>query len=522
MDNYVIYLRKSRADMDAELRGEGETLARHEKMLLELAQKMNLSVGNIYKEIVSGETIAARPMVQRLLQEVEQGMWKGVLVMEVERLARGSTIDQGIIAQAFSFSGTKIITPIKTYDPNNEFDEEYFEFGLFMSRREYKTINRRIQRGRLASIHEGKYISSVPPYGYDRIKLENDKGYSLKPNKEQAEVVKLIYSLYTEGLLQSDGTYKLLGTYAIARYLDSLGVKSQKGNLWSPASIKDILKNPVYIGKICWQRRKEITIIENGIKKKTRPNAKDYILVDGLHEGIINPELFNLAQKIIGTKAPVKNSSTLHNPLSGLIHCKKCGKMLTRLAANTKTKYDTLKCPNIYCDNISAPLAIVEENVLIALKEWIETYRVEEYSSVKNNTEKLKQTQLLKSEKELKKLQEQKDRIYTLLEQGIYSTEEFLSRSKSVSKNISELETQIKILQMELKETQEQNTIYSNIIPKTKQLLAVYHTLPDVTQKNIMLKEIIEKVYYLKTERNKKGAKDTANFIIELFPRLPK
>ncbi len=49
-------------------------------------------------------------------------------------------IDQGIVSQAFKYSGTRIITPTKTYDPNNEFDEEYFEFGLFMSRREYQTI----------------------------------------------------------------------------------------------------------------------------------------------------------------------------------------------------------------------------------------------------------------------------------------------------------------------------------------------------------------------------------------------
>lgn len=39
---YLIYLRKSRADMDAEAHGEGETLARHEKVLLTLAKKWNL------------------------------------------------------------------------------------------------------------------------------------------------------------------------------------------------------------------------------------------------------------------------------------------------------------------------------------------------------------------------------------------------------------------------------------------------------------------------------------------------
>ena len=127
MEQYLIYLRKSRSDLEAEAHGEGETLSRHEHTLLELAKRQHLNVTDIYREVVSGDTIAARPMMQRVLSEVEQGVWSGVLVMEVERLARGDTIDQGIIAQTFKFSGTKIITPIKTYDPDNEFDEEYFE-----------------------------------------------------------------------------------------------------------------------------------------------------------------------------------------------------------------------------------------------------------------------------------------------------------------------------------------------------------------------------------------------------------
>ena len=172
---YAIYLRKSRADMEAELKGEGETLARHEHILLDLANSKNLKIGKIYREIVSGETIEARPEMKKLLTDVKMGKWKGVLVVEVERLARGETMDQGIVAQAFKISETKIITPMKIYDPNNEFDEEYFEFGLFMSRREYKVINRRLQRGRLMSVNEGKYVGSVAPFGYDRVTIKGDK-----------------------------------------------------------------------------------------------------------------------------------------------------------------------------------------------------------------------------------------------------------------------------------------------------------------------------------------------------------
>ena len=193
---YALYLRKSRADLEAEAKGEGETLARHEKMLLELARRYGFSIGKIYREIVSGESIESRPVVQELLRNVESGRWKGVLVVEVERLARGDTMDQGRVAKSFKFSNTKIITPIKIYDPNNEFDEEYFEFGLFMSRREYKVINRRLQRGRIASVKEGKYVGSIPPYGYDRVKIEKDKGFILKKNDDEAQIVEKIFNMY--------------------------------------------------------------------------------------------------------------------------------------------------------------------------------------------------------------------------------------------------------------------------------------------------------------------------------------
>lgn len=203
---YCIYLRKSRKDMDAEAHGEGETLARHERLLLEVAKRGGYNVTQIYREVVSGETIAARPVMQKLLQEVEEGVWSGVLVVEVERLARGDTIDQGIMAQTFKYSGTKIITPMKVYDPENEFDEEYFEFGLFMSRREYKTINRRLQRGRLASVKEGKYIATYAPYGYEKVRIKNDKGFTLKPVENYAAVVRLIFELYVNGETAADGS----------------------------------------------------------------------------------------------------------------------------------------------------------------------------------------------------------------------------------------------------------------------------------------------------------------------------
>ena len=249
---YFVYLRKSRADREAEAHGEGETLLRHKQMLEELADKLGITISKFYQEIVSGETIQDRPILQMLLQDISNGDCDGVLVMEIERLARGDTSDQGTIAKYFKLSDTLIITPLKIYDPCDEYDEEYFEFGLFMSRREYKTINRRIQQGRIASIREGKWIASTAPYGYQRIKIINDKGYTLQIIPEQAEIIRLIFQLYLYGEQQTDGAFKRLGRQAICKKLDDMGIMPATSNKWSPSTIKDILQNPVYIGKVCW------------------------------------------------------------------------------------------------------------------------------------------------------------------------------------------------------------------------------------------------------------------------------
>ena len=132
---YASYSRKSRADLELEKISGLDTLQRHRDIIKNTAKYMNINIDIWYEEIVSGETIDARPKIQEMLLKVEQGVFEGVFVVDVDRLARGDTADQSRISKAFSISSTKIITPNKIYDPNNVADEEYFEFGLFMSRR---------------------------------------------------------------------------------------------------------------------------------------------------------------------------------------------------------------------------------------------------------------------------------------------------------------------------------------------------------------------------------------------------
>lgn len=510
---YAIYLRKSRADVEAESHGEGETLARHEKTLLELARKMKLPITEIYREIVSGETIDARPEVRRLLTAVEQKEYEGVLVMDADRLARGDSVDQGIISRAFRLSGTKIITPRKVYDPNSEFDEEYFEFELFMARREYKIINRRIQRGRIASVNEGRYIGSVAPYGYDRIKIKGGKGYTLQINSE-ADTVRYVFSQYLNGS----------GASIIANSLDDMGIPTRSGKPWSKATVIDMLKNPVYIGKIRWSYRKDIKQSVNGQVVTIRKSTDDYILVDGLHEPIISQADFESVQKKLSEnkKKPVRSSDVLQNPFTGLIYCKKCGSKMTRLAPNPRNKYDTIKCTNRKCDCVSAPIFLVEQSVIESLQKWLASYimRIEqsEVQSVQSD-ESVKQS-IEDLNAEIGKITIQINSTYDLLEQGVYTKEVFTQRNKVLSERKEEIEARISRLNRSLIKMQNDRKARQEIIPQIRHAIAAYSTCSSAEEKNILLKSVLNRIEYSKSEPNRRGHLDNANFLVEVFPKL--
>ena len=292
-DMYAMYLRKSRADMELEAMGEGETLARHQHMLEALAAKHEIHPNQItvYREVVSGDSIDERPEMQRLLSDVYAKTYKGVLVVEVERLARGNTKDQGEVADAFQASSTNIITPAKVYDPHNEFDQEYFEFGLFMSRREYKTIKRRLEAGKKQSVMEGNYILPQRVFGYEIVRTSK-KDRTLKIKPDEAKLVQMIFDWHTE---------EKRATGWIARKLTLMGIPTTKGRPeWNRGTIRDMLANPTYIGKVWWGKRRTVKEFNQELGKLVKVVKEDGIpdIYEGKHKGIISAEQYKKAQYI--------------------------------------------------------------------------------------------------------------------------------------------------------------------------------------------------------------------------------
>lgn len=517
MKKYAIYLRKSRADEETERLGDGDTLSRHRKTLTEFACRHNLPVSDIYEEIVSGESISARPQMQRLLSAVEQGLYAGVLVMEVERLARGDTMDQGLVSQTFKYSDTLIITPAKTYDPNNEFDEEYFEFGLFMSRREYKTINRRLQRGRIASVREGKFVGSNPPYGYKKYKLTNAKGYSLLPTEPESTIVRIIYYMYTEGI---DGEH--IGAGKIADYLNECCIPSPKGSEWTSAAIRDILTNPVYCGKIRWGYKPAEKLIKDGeiILRRSR-NSESCMTVKGIHQPLISDETYNKAAmiKTVNPNRPLRKDDNVSNPLSGLIYCAYCRKLMQRRPHNENQRA-SLICTTHKCPNHSCFFDFVENSIIDFLKQNFTGYISFEPESNNNNIKNavIEKTIVKTLNDELNALKKSYTRICDAFENGIYDSDTYKIRKNENLQKQSVIKEKLYEMQKAIKNKDVSHYTDNTAIDKID-LFDLYNSSTP-KEKNDILKCLIKRVEYKRDVAGRYcGSLDNFELIItSVFP----
>lgn len=372
-EEILLYSRKSRKDDP--LLTVSEVLAKHEEMLNEWIEKhfpgQTIPEENRLREVVSGETIDSRPMLQKVLRMVENPRYKAVLCVDCERLSRGDTMEIGYLTRIFRFSSTIVITLDDIYDLSEERDRSDFERRLKRGNEYLEYTKGIMRRGTENAVASGSFLGNKAPYGYQKYKIKEGKRtiHTLTPDPDTAPVVKMIFDLYAAGV----------STHGIAKHLNDMGIPSPSGKKWVPASLPRIRGNVHYIGKIRWNYRKEVKFVEDGQIVKSRPLNKDGCSIyDGRHEPIIDEELFNLVNEMAAKNPPVKKSAPIVNPLSGIVYCR-CGYCMTRRIY--KKRYNgvlaersapRLLCPNqVECGTASCTMDEIMEVVVQTLRDTI-------------------------------------------------------------------------------------------------------------------------------------------------------
>lgn len=400
------YDRKSRFD-DPTLTVE-ETLEKHGQILNEYAAnnlESPIPEENKYREVGSSEHLDDRPEILRVLKAIESPAIKAVMVVDVQRLSRGDLEDAGRLIRLFRYSNTVVITPLRIYDLRDEYDRDAFERELKKGS-EYLEYFKKIQsRGKIASVTAGNYVGSVAPYGYDRLKIKDGKKecYTLIENKEEADIVRLVFHWYCE---------EDLGVTAICRRLEEMNVKTKQGcPNWKSSVIYAMLENVHYIGYVRWNWRKVVKIIEDQEVKELRPKAKvdEYMVFKGKHKGIISEEQFKKAAEIKGRKHRNKTDTTLKNPFSGIMYCS-CGHKIgynTYMNHGVEVAPPKLVCNNkVHCKTGSADFNEVMKYICDTLRDCISDFEMM-IDSDQDDSSKLHSNLIENLEKKLKDLEEQ-------------------------------------------------------------------------------------------------------------------
>ena len=359
-DEMLVYLRKSRSD-DPTLSVE-EVLAKHTKILDEW-QERNLDdkipSKNVYKEVVSGETINSRPEFKKVLKRMESPKIKAVLVVECARLGRPDLEEIGKLSKLFRYTVTYVVTPQRMFDLADEYDREQFERELMRGNDYLEYTKKILTRGKEISLRSGWYINAVTPYGYERdwVMEGNRKRPTLKIVEEEAKVVRLIFDWYAnEGI----------GATKICQRLNAAGVKARQGGIWKKSSITNIIKNEHYISKIVLKKHIDVNTVQDQEITTRCIFNKDYEVVDGKHPAIIDENTFNKANNKISKHVSVKPNETLQNPFASLLRCE-CGRVMVRRKNRNTFRY--LCDEQLICGNASVGEQELTDAIVKGLKD---------------------------------------------------------------------------------------------------------------------------------------------------------
>lgn len=474
---FVIYLRKSRADIEKEARGAMETLGKHERRLTAFARERGYLVAEIRRELVSGESIQDRDVFRELMAEVGERRWAGIIVHEVDRLGRGDMMEAGWILSTLQFSATLVVTPEKTYDPLDRNDLQLLQDKMIRSNNELSNTKYRFRDGKEQSSRDGQHIATVAPFGYRKV-VREDGMKTLEPT-EWAPTVVEIYEEVAAGTPLSTLSMRL-----IAR---------QVPGKWCNKRIKSLIENPVYKGVIAWNRVVKTVESRQGLDYvRKRVKNEHPIVVEGLHEAIVSDELWDEANAMIGKNTKKRAGTSGKNPLAGVLRCAKCGRAM-RLARTGRNgcygyykhyKYSECSCAASRYDDVT-------QAVVAALGEALADIEVEVRGQESRRERLLREAEDLRRSIEAgaRKI----DKLMILFEDGAIDIDEFRRRRKSIDALASQARDRLEAME---------RVPAKDPVSTMRSIKALMATLADESldaeTRNIALKKIVERIDYAK------------------------
>lgn len=318
------YIRLSLADEYGQ-KDESESVANQRRLLNEFISR-NGNVGENCREFIDdgcSGTNFERPGWQELMTEVDNGKVKVIITKNLSRLGRSNFECGYYIDYYFPSNNVRYIAVQEQIDTANQdnSNNEYAALNNFINEKYSRDLSKNIRKVYKIKQMAGEYMGGHPIYGYK--KDPNDK-HKLIIDEEAAKNVRRIFKLYLEYRSQnkirtifSNEKIPVPEVYKGTRR----GLKAKYPYEWSYSTIRDILRNEMYIGNMVQNIFTKKSFRE---KKMVKNKKEDWIIVEGTHEPIIDKETFYQVQELLDAnyRQPVK---PYPHEFAGLLYCYECG-----------------------------------------------------------------------------------------------------------------------------------------------------------------------------------------------------
>lgn len=425
---------------------EGYSIDEQKRLLMSWAEKNNYEVYKCYSDRgISGKDIKNRPALKELLKDAEEKKFDMVISWKINRISR-KLADVLKIVDVLEKNDITFKSYSEPFETDTPAGKMQFQMMALIGEFERGTIAQNVKMGMCAKAKAGEWCGGRV-LGYDLVPVENQEGTKrrktkLTINEIEARSVRLIFNEYSNGK----------GYKAITNQLNKLGYKTKKGNDFSVGSIREILTNPVYIGKVRYNVR------QNWSEKRRRNINANPIITDGIHEPIIDEGLWDKVQAIMESKKG--KPSRIYDgeyPLTGILRCPKCGagmvisRTTNKLADGTKKRIAYYCCGawknkgTSVCNSNTIRVDKANEYVFTKISELLSNEKMVETIVNNINKERHKKINPAKKEleridKELEKIDRKKTKLFEAYEEDLISKEEFKERKDELNKRAKSLQ----------------------------------------------------------------------------------
>lgn len=501
----AMYLRLSKEDINKS-RNESESILNQKQMINTfINEREDLELVSIKIDDGYSGSNFDRPAFKELMEEVKNKEVDCIIVKDFSRFGRNFIEVGKYIEEIFPFMGIRFIAINDNYDSLNvnNYNDIIVPFKNLINDAYLRDISVKIRTQLDSKKKNGDFIGSFATYGYLKDPKNKNK---LIVDEYASKIVKEIFKLKLEGFTHSKIANKLNeeGILCPMEYKKHMGLKfstsfktSSKAK-WNHNTIIRILKNPVYIGVL---EQSKFTTLNHKIKNKIENKKDKWVICNNNHQPIIDKDTFDTVQKLMLSDTRIASNNEKLSLFSGILYCGDCGRSLIRKNYGTKEKrYIYYVCSGAVkktgCTKHSIRDKVIEELIFKIIKSHIKNivnleqvlkyvknvpYIEKEIEKININNENNKN--------ELKKLEEQKFKIYEDYKNGLLDKLEYQLFSKKNDEKIEIVKERINNSEKEITKLLKDDGKEQNFIEYFKK----YQNIEKLDRKIII--SLIEKIY---------------------------